>query len=381
MVYLFWTSAALLAYTFLGYQFVIRLLAGFRRRTAAAATCHPERAAVLIVAHNEESRIRARVENLRASALDFDIAVCSDGSTDGTAALARCAGARVFEFPIRRGKAACLSEVIPLLDPAIVILADARQQFTPETIPRLVRHFADPAIGAVSGILRIGRAGTSAGAGINAYWKMETAVRQSESDFDSCVGCTGAVYAIRRPLFQPIAPDTILDDVVIPMQIALTGHRVIYDSEAEAFDPQPLDPRAEARRKARTLAGNFQMLLRHPAWLLPWRNRLAFQLISHKYLRLAGPVLLICALASSACLSHSPLYRACLGTQVVLYLLAAAGLALPSLRPRLFSIPAGFLFLNLMTIRGLVRFFFGPRGGAWDSSLRARAPHRHAVCN
>jgi hypothetical protein len=177
------------------------------------------------------------------------------------------------------------------------------------------------------------------------------------------------VYAIRRPLFQPIAPDTILDDVVIPMQIALTGHRVIYDSKAEAFDPQPLDPCAETMRKARTLAGNFQMLLRHPAWLLPWRNRLAFQLISHKYLRLAGPLLLVCALASSAFLARSPFYRACLGAQVVLYVLAAAGLALPSLRPRLFSIPAGFLFLNLMTLRGFLRFFFGPRGGAWNHAV------------
>jgi cellulose synthase/poly-beta-1,6-N-acetylglucosamine synthase-like glycosyltransferase len=201
---------------------------------------------------------------------------------------------------------------------------------------------------------------------------METSVRQSESDFDSCVGCTGAVCAIRRSLFQPVPQDTILDDVVIPMQIALSGHRVIYDSCAEAFDPQPLDPRAETRRKARTLAGNFQMLLRYPAWLLPWSNRLAFQLISHKYLRLAGPLLLLCALAASAALNAIPLYRACLAIQLLLYLLAAAGLALPSLRTRLFSIPAGFLFLNLMTLRGFLRYFFGPRGGAWDTSISAR---------
>ena len=380
MNFLFWTSAALLGYTFFGYQALVRLLAARRPRPAATTSCQPGRAAVLIVAHNEESRIRARVENIRATGLDLDIAVCSDGSTDGTATLARCAGARVFEFPVRRGKAACLSEVIPLLDAGVVILADARQQFTADTIPRLLQHFTDPGIGAVSGILRIRKAGTSAGAGLNLYWKMETAVRQSESDFDSCVGCTGAVYAIRRALFEPIAPDTILDDVVIPMRIALTGHRVVYDSEAEAFDPQPLDPRAETRRKARTLAGNFQMLVRHPGWLLPWRNRLAFQLISHKYLRLAGPLLLVCALVSSACLWRFPFYRACLGAQVLLYLLAAAGLALPALRPRLFSIPAGFLFLNLMTLRGFVRFFFGPRGGAWDSALPGRGT-RQVVCN
>jgi cellulose synthase/poly-beta-1,6-N-acetylglucosamine synthase-like glycosyltransferase len=363
----FWTSVALLAYTFLGYQLLIRFLSNLRQPSALDLSAPLPRPAVLIVAYNEEARIRARIGNLLASPLSIEVAICSDGSTDATASEARLAGARVFEFPARRGKAACLSDAIPALDAPVVVLTDSRQRFTPETIPRLIRHFADPAVGAVSGILRIGDAGTSAGAGVDLYWKMETAIRQSEARFDSCVGCTGAVYAIRRSLFHPIPADTILDDVVIPMVIALSGHRVIYDREAEAFDPQPLDPRAETRRKARTLAGNFQMLLRHPAWLLPWKNRLAFQLISHKYLRLAGPLFLFCALASSACLARAPFYGACLGFQVLLYLLAGAGLALPSLKARLFSIPAGFLFLNLMTLRGFLRFFSGPPGGAWET--------------
>jgi hypothetical protein len=116
------------------------------------------------------------------------------------------------------------------------------------------------------------------------------------------------------------------------------------------------------------------MLFRHPAWLLPWKNRLAWQLISHKYLRLAGPALLLCALGSSTCLARSPIYRAAFGLQILLYILAAAGLAIPSLRIRLFSIPAGFLFLNLMTLRGFFRFLFGPGGGSWQSALTAAEP-------
>jgi cellulose synthase/poly-beta-1,6-N-acetylglucosamine synthase-like glycosyltransferase len=373
---LFWASVALLAYTFLGYQLLIGLLGRRPRRPAPRLCPAPERVAVIIVAHNEEARIPARIENLRESPLPLEIAVCSDGSTDATAMQARLAGVRVFDFPLRRGKSACLSDAIPLLDAPVVVLTDSRQRFTPETIPRLLRHFGDPAVGAVSGILRTGNAQTAAGAGVSLYWRMETAVRQSESDFDSCVGCTGAVYAIRRSLFEPIPADTILDDVVIPMTIALSGHRVLYDSEAEAFDAQPLDPRAEIRRKARTLAGNFQMLFRHPAWLLPWKNRLAWQLTSHKYLRLAGPALLLCAIASSACLARNPVYRIAFGAQILLYLLAAAGLAIPSLRIRLFSIPAGFLFLNFMILRGLIRFLFGPAGGAWQSALATAEPEQ-----
>jgi cellulose synthase/poly-beta-1,6-N-acetylglucosamine synthase-like glycosyltransferase len=363
---LFWVCAVLLAYTFAGYQALIWTLARMRRRKPAASLPPPARVAAIVVACNEGARIRARIENLRASRLPVEVIVCSDGSTDSTVFEARDAGARVFDFPERRGKAACLSEVIPGLDASVIVLADCRQQFTPDTVPRLVAHFADPIVGAVSGILRIGDPQTGAGAGVNLYWRMETTIRQAESDFDSCIGCTGAVYAIRQSLFKPIPADTILDDVVIPMFIALTGRRVIYDGEAEAFDPQPLDPRAETRRKTRTLAGNFQMLLRHPAWLLPWKNRLAPQLVSHKYLRLAGPILLAGLLVSSARLASLPAYGACLGVQLTLYAFAAAGLAMPSLRLRLFSIPAGFVFLNLMTLGGFFRFFFGPKGGAWE---------------
>jgi cellulose synthase/poly-beta-1,6-N-acetylglucosamine synthase-like glycosyltransferase len=364
----FWSCLLALGYSFLGYQLLMRWLARRAPGQAAAKEFAAGSVAVVIVAFQEEARIAKRIENLRATPVPLEVIVCCDGSTDATAARARAAGARVIEVAKRRGKAACLSDVIPSLECALVVLTDARQQFTPETIPRLLRHFSDQAVGAVSGILRIGSPRTSTGAGVDLYWKMETAIRQSESDVDSCIGCTGAVYAIRRACFRAIPADTILDDVVIPMRIALSGYRIVYDSEAEAFDPQPLDPRLEMRRKARTLAGNFQMLLRYPEWLLPWKNRLAFQLISHKYLRLAGPVLLAGALVSCIFLARKPLYRGCLCLQALLYLLAGAGLAMPALRAPLFSVPAGFLFLNFTTLRGLLRFFFGPKGGAWEKT-------------
>ena len=278
MTCLFWICTGLLAYTFAGYQVLITLLARVRRRRAMPGGGAMASACVLIVAHNEEARIGARIANVREGEPDIEVIVVSDGSMDGTAAAAREAGARVIEFAEKRGKAACLSEVAPGLGCDVIVLTDCRQKFTRETTGKLLRHFADAGIGAVSGILRIG-GGTAAGEGVGTYWKLETAVRQAESDFDSCVGCTGAVYAVRRECFRPIPADTILDDVVIPMHVVTAGRRVIYDGAAEAYDPQSLDPALEQRRKARTLAGNFQMMVRYPGWMLPWRNRLAFQLI------------------------------------------------------------------------------------------------------
>src|SRR5207249_4228388 len=120
---------------------------------------------------------------------------------------------------------------------------------------------------------------------------------------------------------------------------------VIHDPAARAFDPQPLEPTTELRRKQRTLAGGFQMLFRHPQWLFPWHNRLWWQLISHKYLRLAAPAFLLVAFVSNALLVHHTAYAVSFFGQCVFYACAAVGLAGGKIR--LTAIPAGFVFLNL----------------------------------
>ena len=159
-------------------------------------------------------------------------------------------------------------------------------------------------------------------------------------------------------MFAPIPNDTILDDVVIPMLIAMEGYRVAYDREAIAYDPQALDPVRETIRKQRTLIGNYQMLIRYPRWLLPWHNRLWWQLISHKYLRLLAPVFLMLAFVANLSLIASPYYATLLVGQCCFYLCALVGICNPSNRTRLFSLPGGFLFLNVMVLRSLGTFLF-----------------------
>jgi hypothetical protein len=198
---------------------------------------------------------------------------------------------------------------------------------------------------------------------VDAYWRYERQLRAAESRLDSCIGCTGAIYAIRRAHFAPIPGDTLLDDVVIPMQIAVAGLRVIHDSGAHAFDPQPLEPASESRRKQRTLAGGFQMLFRYPQWLGPSHNRLWWQLLSHKYLRLVAPVFLCAAFVSSAVLVWRPFFAACFLGQIVLYACAVVGIA--GGKGRVFAIPAGFVFLNLMTLRGLRLYLAGSTRKGW----------------
>ena len=372
-VLLFWFSLGLLIYTFLGYPLVMHSLARLtpERRRPVPPTQWPTVSVVLVVG-NEEQRITPRLQNLLASDYPADrleILVVTDGSTDATAARVRELGearVKLVPRPERAGKSAGLNAGIPLAGGEIVVLCDARQSFAPGTIRALAGNFSDPAVGAVSGELFIDPAASGVGAGVDLYWRLEKMIRTAEARRDSCIGCTGAVYALRRALFTPIAPDTILDDVVIPMQIAVAGHRVLYDTAAPAYDPQALEPARERGRKQRTLAGNFQMLFRHPVWLLPWRNRLWWQLLSHKYLRIAAPLTLAVIFSSNLALVHAPIYRALCAGQCLFYGLAAAGLAVPSLRVRVVSLPAGFVFLNLMTVGGCWNWLRGAyTGGRW----------------
>ena len=374
----FWIGLAALAYTFVGYGLLMRLLARTRSRTATRGL--PDEVpfvTAIIVAHNEDARIVARIENLLASDYPPDrlhVLLVSDGSTDDTVARARSiANPRVtiLTRPVRSGKAACLNAALRQCSGDLVVFADARQRFAADTIARLVAHFADPKVGAVSGALEIESAQSGIGSAVDAYWRHEKGIRAAEAQWDSCIGCTGAVYAIRRALFAPIPDDTLLDDVVIPMQIAVRGYRVLHDPAALAFDPQPLEPAAESARKRRTLAGNFQMLARHPRWLLPWRNRLWWQLISHKYLRIFAPAFLAQILLANAALLARPFFRLAFLGQCGFYALAAIGGLFPRLKQRVFSLPAGFVFLNLTTIRAFWHYVRDRDAHRWSREKTA----------
>src|SRR6267143_1508543 len=239
----FWISVILIGYGHVGYPVLMRAWAVLRPRRAHAGR-HDPAVSVLVVVHNEAARIEARIVNLLA--LDYpkdrlEIVVGSDGSTDDTAARAwtfERAGVRVFAFHRRRGKTAVLNDLVPRCRGEIVVLADARQRFEAGALRALVRRFADRRVGAASGelILTGDPVTTPVGKGVGLYWRFEKAIRLCESRVDSTVGATGAIYAIRRDLFDPIPEDTILDDVVIPIRIVRLGYRVVFEPAARAYD-------------------------------------------------------------------------------------------------------------------------------------------------
>jgi cellulose synthase/poly-beta-1,6-N-acetylglucosamine synthase-like glycosyltransferase len=221
-------------------------------------------------------------------------------------------------------------------------------------------------VGAVSGELHITSSESNVGTGIDHYWSRERRLREAEARRHSAIGCTGAIYAIRQSLFRPLRSDTILDDVVIPLQIAAQNYRILHDSKACAFDPQPLEPQSEIRRKRRTLAGNFQMLFRHPQWLLPWGHPLWWRIIAHKYLRVLAPIFLCIVAITSLLLADIYTYRICAILQGVAYSLGILGLLTKS-RSTLLSIPSAFLFLNCIVVLAFWDFLFSRVNAQWDT--------------
>lgn len=371
---IFWLSIILLVYTFVGYPCLISLLAKiFPARKKYLLSPSPLHVSVVLVAYNEERRIQSRIENLLNTNYPLElleIVIVSDGSTDKTNETITSLNnpkIKLIQVTERSGKSSGVNLGVQNASGDIIVFCDARQRFTPETIPALVSHFSDPEVGAVSGSLEIDPATTSVGAGVDIYWRIEKMIRYSESVFDSCIGCTGAVYAIRKELFEPLPEDTILDDVVIPMKIAIKGYRVIFDPNALAYDPQPLEPEKEKIRKERTLAGNFQMLFRYPQWIFPWKNRLFFQLISHKYLRLLGPIFLFAMFFSNLFLISKKFYMVIMILQILFYYLVFLGFVFRESKIKLFSIPAGFVFLNWQVVSGFIYYIKNRNRRVWTT--------------
>jgi cellulose synthase/poly-beta-1,6-N-acetylglucosamine synthase-like glycosyltransferase len=370
---MFWAASALLAYVYVGYALIAAIRARLRPNGRTRAPIEPH-VSIVVVAYNEAERVAARVENLLA--LDYpkdrlEIVIASDGSTDDTVRRARAHGVTVLPFFQRRGKAAVLNAVVPHLRGDIVVFADARQRFEPGTLRALVENFADPNAGAVSGelVLTAGDRTVAAGRGTAMYWRYEKFIRSTEGRADSTVGATGAIYAIRRALFERIPDDTILDDVVIPLRIVRRGFRVLFEARARAYDRASATARQEFTRKARTIAGTFQLFARE-RWLWnPRGNRLWFETMSHKALRLALPLLHAALfVATFAAAPQGGVYASALAAQLLFYGLAVAGLA-GHQRTRgspLVSVPCAICLLNWATVVGFIRFVTRRQQVTWE---------------
>ena len=330
MEFIFWLSLSFVFYVYAGYPVLLALLRRFIARPVKKRYWEPD-VSIVIAAYNERQIIEKKLQNCLA--LDYprrklQIIVSLDGSTDGSQFLVWQYAARGVELVYskeHRGKAAALNSAVGRARGEIVVFADARQTFARSAIRELVANFSDERVGAVSGeLLLMDNSQEEATSDVGLYWRYEKAIRSLESEIRSVPGATGAIYAVRRHLYRDLPEDTLLDDVLVPLRIVLGGKRAVFDPEAKAYDVVACCPAAEYGRKVRTLAGNYQLLAHAPELLLPWRNPIFFQFVSHKVGRLLVPYALIALAVTNAFMLHG-MYTVTFSLQAVWYLFAAAG--------------------------------------------------------
>lgn len=390
---LLWLALGLVAFSYVGYPLALaawgaahdlvgalRFLGGGRDRRDRSGPIEWPRVTLVIAAFDEEECIRAKIQN--SLALDYpadrlEILVGCDGCTDRTATIAREAGGsrvRILELTPRSGKASVLARLVPAGTGDVVVLTDANVMLEAGAVRALARRFLDPSVGAVVGRLRLLNP-TNGEFEEGIYWKYETLLKYLEGKRGCVLGANGGLYAIRRILFGPLPPDTITDDFVIPVRIAVRGWRVPFEPMAVAYEETTEDAGKEFGRRARIGAGNWQAIARVPDVLDPRTRFVFFAFVSHKLLRWATPLLLPVALLATAALAVTPGawgYRLLLVAQLGFYGLALAGrqgVAGP-LR-RVASVAHYFVAMNVALAVGFWRFVRGTQGPTWRRTERA----------
>ncbi|PXW95560.1 cellulose synthase/poly-beta-1,6-N-acetylglucosamine synthase-like glycosyltransferase [Sphaerotilus hippei] len=349
-----------------------------RRRAEAVAGDWPA-VAIVISAYDEERHLARRIDNLLA--LDYPADrlrayIGSDGSRDRTAEILAQHGGdpriRGFAFELNRGKAEVLNDLVSRTDEPLLVFSDANTFFRPDALKRLVAAFADPAVGGVTGELRL--MGNDGDNQDSLYWRVEQFLKFFESRLGALLGANGAIYAIRRTLWKPLARDTICDDFCVAMNVAATGARLVYEPRAWAEEDTPEHMGEEFHRRVRIGIGNFQALLRHPEYLLRTPPATRFAYVSHKVLRWIAPHLLIVALAASAVLATgSTAWAAATLAQALSY--GGAALALQQVRrgrrlPRPLMLAAFLFALNWAFLVASWRYASGRYSGAWGRTSR-----------
>lgn len=370
----FWTAALAVAYTWLGYPAILALLARRSPPPLRSDTCRP-RLSVVVAAFNEARWIEAKIAGTlgqRYPADRLEVVVVSDGSTDGTDALVLAhpdPRVRLIRQEPRAGKSAALNRGVAAATGEVLVFTDANALFAPDALARLAACFADDRVGLVSGIgLYAGAPGSAdARAVAGGYTRYEALIKAGESALGFLASADGAIYALRRDLYRPLAAAEV-NDLVHPIEAALRRRLSRFDPGAVTVEPPSADAGQEFRRHVRIIAQGIAVarawlprLLAAGCWRAVWA------LVSHRVLRWSTGPLLVAALAANAALLAEPLYRATLAAQAVFYGVALAGLVAERRGASLgaLALPYYFCVIGAAGVAGLGRYLRGGPDATW----------------
>lgn len=385
---LFWIMLLLVFYTYLGYGIVLFLLLQikrlFKRKKELILTVDElPHITLLVAAYNEEDYVAKKVENTRS--LDYPAEKLhqmwvTDGSDDKTPQLlAAYPDVKVLHKPERAGKIAAMNRAVKYVDTAIVVFSDANTLLGHESMRRIATMFADPKTGCVSGEKRIfnaeHEAASAAGEGL--YWKYESTLKRWDAELYSAVGAAGELFAIRTELFNEVEPDTLLDDFIISLRVAMQGYKIDYDPEAYAIESASANVKEELKRKIRIAAGGIQSVVRlYPLLNIFKYGLLSFQYISHRVLRwTVTPVALILLFVLNIALAFSSsFFMIVLGLQILFYLMALVGWVLESkkMKSKILFVPYYFFIMNYAVFMGIGRYLKKTQSVNWERAQRAK---------
>jgi cellulose synthase/poly-beta-1,6-N-acetylglucosamine synthase-like glycosyltransferase len=372
---IFWSAVFIVFYTYLGYSLLIILLSRLFNRQVQRQEIEPA-VTFLITAYNEEKNIHRKLENVLS--LDYpmdklDILVASDGSTDRTDDIVRSfarRGVRLLRVEGRVGKTATQNLATEQAHGDIIIFSDATTNYDREAVRKIVRNYADPTVGAVSGRYEyFNPTHAPIGIGNILFWKYENLIKRSQTRIKTITGCCGCIYSVRRCLYEPLPPD-IISDLVEPLKILEKGYRIVFEPEAIAYEETTEKAREEFRMRIRVISRGMRGLLYMKQLFNPLRyGFVAFQLISHKLLRWLVPIFMAVIFTANLFLLGSPLYNAAFIAQVLFYAMALAGWLGErfNLRLKPFSIPLYFSTVNLAALISLVRTWKGYKAVTWET--------------
>jgi cellulose synthase/poly-beta-1,6-N-acetylglucosamine synthase-like glycosyltransferase len=375
---LFWVSILVLIYTYAGYPILLMAVSAVIRKPVKKSEDSVPNVTLIISVYNEERVIQERLENALSQdypAEKYEIIVASDGSTDKTHDIVNRFNdprIRLIIQEDRLGKTAALNATVPKSSGDVIVFTDANSMYDTNAIRAMMKNFADPTVGCVTGETRlVNPEGSAIGQNEIAYYSYDTMLKIRESKIGSTVGADGAIFAIRKELYQPLDA-SLINDFVIPLQVVSKGYRVVYEPDAYLYEMTATPLKGGFSRRVRIINRALFGAFTVPTVFNPRKvGCFAFQIISRKLLRWTAPVFLILALVSNTGLLEMTMYRLTMIAQILFYALA---LAYPIFRNRfshkLLNFPYYFCHGNTAALVALIKFLRGQRIVVWEPLRR-----------
>ncbi|NPA67042.1 MAG: glycosyltransferase [Chlorobi bacterium] len=381
---IFWISATAIIHSYLLFPIILYILSKNKQnntRTYEISDNLPG-ISIILAAYNEEKYIEQKILttlNTDYPSNKIEFIIGSDNSSDNTDKIiqkytAQFPEIRFFRFNERKGKIRIINELTDKAENNILIMTDAKVFFKKNTLFHLVKHFKNPEIKAVGGILENNKKNPDdVSIQEHIYMRNEMIMKYREGITGKCsIGVFGAIYAIRKNNFEKVPENFKADDFYVSMKIIQKNGGVIFSEKAAANQNITGNFKEEYKRKVRIAVGNYQNLITFLPLLKKPFTKKAFYFFSHKVIRWTGPFLLLTAFVSNILLLNYDFYKLTFTLFVISLTVPIADFMLKKLNINinLFRYFTHFYGMNAALATGFFKYLKGDNSGIWEPSKR-----------